>query len=73
MNTPITEQELSDKFREFIATFKTSEQFTEDSWKEINPSKKITRETTIGEIQDWVRTFSEQKRKPMQVTIIELV
>lgn len=35
----------------FIATFKTSVQITEDQYKVINPTLKITGETTVKEIE----------------------
>lgn len=57
---------------EFIATFKTSVQITEDQFIVINPTLQITKETTVGEIEKF---YNENKRImgtiPMEVLIIK--
>ena len=42
--------------KEYVVTFETGEQITEDSWRVNHPSLKVTDETTIGEIREWYNT-----------------
>lgn len=56
--------------KDYIATFETSAQITENSFTVLNPSLKIDENTTIGDINKW---FSKKSRgNVMQVCIIEL-
>lgn len=57
---------------EFIATFKSSIQITEDHYKVINPTLKITEETTIKTISDWYEKTENRSDIPMELTIIKL-
>ena len=41
---------------EYVVTFETGEQITEDSWRVAHPSLKVTDGTTIGEIREWHNT-----------------
>jgi len=56
--------------KEYIATFETGCQITEDRYTVLNPSLKITDNTTIGEINKWF--IKNNGGKIMQVDIIEL-
>lgn len=38
---------------EYVITFQTGEQITQDDWRVANRSLKVTDETTIGEIREW--------------------
>lgn len=58
--------------KEFIATFKSSIQITQDDYKVINPMLKITEETTIKTISDWYEKTENRKDIPMEVIIIKL-
>lgn len=42
------------KLNEYVASYVTSVQITEDSYKRIAPSLKVTDSTTIGEIRKWI-------------------
>lgn len=57
--------------KEFIATFTTSIQITEDSFKVINPTMKVNPNTTISEIETFYRKHC--KVEQMEVKIIELI
>lgn len=55
---------------EFIVTFETSIQISEDRYKVINPSLKISDQTTIAEIEAFYRKYC--KEGELQVTLIQL-
>jgi hypothetical protein len=40
--------------KEYVVTFPRTVQIAEDRWQVINPSLKVTDETTIAEIRKWV-------------------
>lgn len=42
------------KYNEYVASYVSSVQITEDSYKRITPSLKVTDDTTIGEIRKWI-------------------
>jgi len=56
---------------EYVATFKSSEQIAIDDWRILHPSLKCTRETTIGEIQDWYSKLCGSASK-LKVRIIQM-
>lgn len=58
--------------REFIVTFQTSVQIAEDSWKVVNPSMKVTLETTVAEITAFFDKHSNRSNVPMEIKLIEL-
>ena len=39
----------------YIVQFTTSEQFTEDSWKQVTPTLEVNDHTTIRDIREWMR------------------
>jgi len=55
---------------EFIATFQTSEQISEDSWKVVNPSLKVDSNTKVSEIHKFYKSKGTVDK--MQVQLIEL-
>jgi len=55
---------------EYVITFETGEQITEDSWTVTHPSLKVTDETTIGEITKWYRR--KVKVGPVDVRLTQL-
>lgn len=56
---------------EFIAQYETSEQFTEQNWRVRNPTMKVTKNTTIGEIYDWYRLNEKVGQMEVKLTQIE--
>ena len=54
--TKTTEQNSnSERVASYVAHTKKSEQIAEDSWDVFTITKICTRETTLGEIEDWLR------------------
>lgn len=50
--------------KEYIAQFRTAEQYSPDDWKPVSPTLKIDVETTIGQIREWMsRTRGAQERE----------
>ncbi len=56
--------------KEFIVTFPSSIQITEDSYKTVNPTLKVGSNTTVGEIETFYRKWNKSGR--MEVKITEL-
>lgn len=56
--------------KEYIVTFKTSNQISFDDFKICNPSMKVTDETTVKEIADFYKKHIEGK--PVELKLIEL-
>ena len=56
--------------KEFVVTFKTSQQISPDNWEVLNPSMKVNEETTVKEIADFF--CKHIKREPVEVKLIEL-
>jgi hypothetical protein len=56
---------------EYIAQVTTSVQFTEDSWKIVRPSLKLTDKTTIGDIRKWMHDDLRLKNEA-EFTVIKL-
>jgi hypothetical protein len=56
--------------KEYVATFKTSYQISQDEWDVCNPSLKINEQTTIKEVNEF---FSKNNGgQLMEVRISEL-
>ena len=55
---------------EYVATFRTSRQISEDSWDVFNPSLKIDSNTKVSDIENFFR--KEDKVSPLEVKIIQL-
>lgn len=58
--------------KEYIVTFPISLQFTEDSWKIINPTMKVTSSTTIAQIDAFYRKYYKLKDAEVEVKLIEI-
>jgi len=56
--------------KEFVVTFKTSQQISPDDWAVFNPSMKVTETTTVKEIADFF--CKHVKGEPVEVRLIEL-
>ena len=56
--------------KEYVVSFKTSEQITECNWQIRTPSMKIKPETTVAEIEVFYRKWN--KVGEMEVKIVEL-
>ncbi len=56
--------------KEYVVTFKTSEQISPDDFAVINPSLKVTETTTVKEIEDFYRKINKVGR--LEVKLIEL-
>lgn len=56
--------------KEFIVTFHSSIQLTEDRREIVNPVMKVSRDTTVGEIESFYHKWNKGGR--MEVKIIEL-
>lgn len=56
--------------KEYYITFSYSVQISEDTWQVRNPSLKVTRETTVGDIEDFYRKY--YKTTELEVKLIEL-
>jgi hypothetical protein len=61
----------------YIAQIQKSEQVTEDSWKLHTYTLEVDRETTVGEVEDWVlkvRQINEARRPHfnLEVTISQV-
>ena len=41
-----------------IAQIITGAQYTEDNWKQVRPCIPITRDTTVGELFDWIDRYA---------------
>jgi hypothetical protein len=55
--------------KKFIAQTRTSVQISPDDWDTISPAIEVTRETTIGEIVDWM---TAKYRYASEIRIIPL-
>jgi hypothetical protein len=40
----------------YVAIVETSEQIAEDHWRVFTATKICTKETTLGELDDWIKT-----------------
>ena len=56
--------------KEYVVTFKTSVQISPDDWGVINPSMKVTENTTIKEIDEFYRKYN--KVGSLEVKLVEL-
>ena len=56
--------------KEYVITFKLSTQISPDDWEVYHPSLKVTENTTVKEIGDWVRKYT--KTGLVEVRLIEL-
>jgi hypothetical protein len=56
--------------KEFVVTFKTSQQISPDDWEVFNPSMKVSEETTVKEIADFF--CKHVKGEAVEVKLIEL-
>lgn len=56
--------------KEFVVTFKTSQQISPDDWEVFNPSMKVSEETTVKEIADFF--YKHVKGEAVEVKLIEL-
>lgn len=56
--------------KEYVATFTTSVQISEDYWDVINPSLKVTPETTVKEIFDFQKKYNVNSES--QIVLIPL-
>jgi len=62
--------EQEEKKPEFIATFNHGFQISNDYFDVCSPTKKVTRETTIGEIHDWYKNIN--KTSLLEVKLIQI-
>ena len=57
---------------EFVATYKTAYQISPDDFAVVNPSLKVTKETTIGEILEWFQC-GNGCNNPMEIRITQMM
>lgn len=55
----------------FVASIRVSGQITENEYTAWTETKVCTRETTIGEIEDWFRINSSRKNSKLYCNISE--
>ena len=58
------------KPKEYIITFDTSTQITQDQWKKISPTKRVAEGFTVREMIEWYRKIAPQG--PLEIKLIEL-
>lgn len=56
---------------EYVVTFQTSQQITPDDFRVINPSMKVTENTTIKELHDFFKKY--ERSTPLEVKVIQLL
>jgi hypothetical protein len=56
---------------EYIAQFLTAEQYSPDDWKAVSPTMKVTNDTTIGEIRQWMTSRRAALEREFKVIMIE--
>ena len=56
--------------KEYVVTFTTSVQIGPDDFKVVNPSMKVTENTTVKEIEDFYRKHCP--KSAVEVKLIEL-
>lgn len=63
---------MSDKT--YVATFNTSVQISEDSWKVVHPTMQVFPHTTVAEINEFFQKAVKNHNKSvetMEITLIE--
>lgn len=62
---------MNETMTEYIVTFTTSRQISEDRWDVYHPSMKVTEDTTVKEIDAFYHEHIP-KGNMVEVTLIEL-
>jgi hypothetical protein len=58
---------------EYIAQFKTAEQYSPDDWKAVSPTLKVDDTTTIGQIREWMAKKRGAAEREFMVIIVDKI